>query len=727
MKIKKIGTKLSLLVVSSILSVTVTSLVGMYFGMAKVADQIINETSTAAVDGVFDEFENYKTTALDLASRVASDSDVLAAIEEGDKSQLAMSVQMVSERARADTQFITVTDSKGVIISSTDLDAEVTTEINSSASATSTTDKNAVDDKAGLANMNIEISDKVGETIADQQSVTEALAGDSVAYIESTADIKMGICAAVPITNDSGKVIGVVSTGYGLDNNQFVDNLKVVTGTEFTIFLNNERINTTLMTDGKRVIGTTLDEKIAKVVLEQKQNYSHEIDFIGQRYYAVYKPILNDNGDAIGAVFSGKLMDNVVKTELIIYAMIFGAIVIVSLITILITNRIIKKAITKPIEQMSILASQLSNGNLHASELDYHSHDEIGALADSLSYTVRTLSNYVEDISSNLNLMAGGDLTAEISQNYLGDFSPIKDSLVKISTGLNQTLSTIKLSSEQVNSGSDQVSNGAQALSQGATEQASSMQELSASILDISTQVNANMENVSIASKYVGLAGQGITESNDHMKNMVIAMTDINQSSNEIAKINKVIDDIAFQTNILALNAAVEAARAGAAGKGFAVVADEVRNLASKSAEAAKQTTALIEASIKSVNKGTKIAEETAESLVEVAVNANLVAINMDKVAKASDEQAVAINQISLGIEQISAVIQTNSATAEESAAASEELSGQAATLNREIERFKLLNTKNSRPSDSIFLDDTNTDSELNFTQPENKEFSFDF
>ena len=255
---------------------------------------------------------------------------------------------------------------------------------------------------------------------------------------------------------------------------------------------------------------------------------------------------------------------------------------------------------------------------------------------------------------------------------------------------MSETLSIINTSSEQVSSGADQVSSGAQALAQGATEQASSTQELSATISEVSESVRQNAENVDLVTNYVRAAVAGVEHSNEQMQQMLAAMNNMNISSNEIVKIIKVIDDIAFQTNILALNAAVEAARAGAAGKGFAVVADEVRNLANKSANAAKQTTVLIESSINDVQDGSKIADQTAKLLAEVQEKVQLVGGTIQKIDQASTEQAAAITQITQGVEQVSAVVQTNSATAEQSAASSEELSAQADMLRKLIAKFTL-------------------------------------
>lgn len=346
------------------------------------------------------------------------------------------------------------------------------------------------------------------------------------------------------------------------------------------------------------------------------------------------------------------------------------------------------------IQYITGISKRIAQGELSL-ELDEKriTKDELGQLCDATGQTLRQLNeynSYINEITQVLDIMAGGDMRITLSQEYTGRFSSIKNSLLRISSSLNKTLTTIADSSRHVDSSSRQISDTAQSLAQSTTEQASSVEELSASIADVSQLVHKNAASVAEAADYIGETVMDIKESNASMKQMLGSMEDIGNSSGEINKIIAVINDIAFQTNILALNAAVEAARAGSAGKGFAVVADEVQNLATKSAAAAQQTSSLIEDSIKAVSDGSKLAENTAAALERVSLKASQINEIILKIKEASSEQAISISQINQGIEQISSVVQTNAATAEESAASSEELSGQAALLYSAVGKFKL-------------------------------------
>ncbi len=283
--------------------------------------------------------------------------------------------------------------------------------------------------------------------------------------------------------------------------------------------------------------------------------------------------------------------------------------------------------------------------------------------------------------------------------NVIGHIEVVQD-ITKLNTmrKLEILLGEINRASDALSTGANQVAGGAQSLAQGATQQASSVQELSASVADISSQVKQNAASSDKASKMSNVASQAIDSSNQQMQQLLHSMGDIDAKSKEISKIIKTIEDIAFQTNILALNAAVEAARAGAAGKGFAVVADEVRSLAGKSADAAKSTTALIEASIAAINEGVRLAQLTAEDLMGAVESANETTKVLGEISAATNEQAQSIAQVTVGLDQISSVVQLNSATSEQSAAASQELSGQAMALKQLIMKFKNQQTEKNAP-----------------------------
>ncbi|KOA18156.1 methyl-accepting chemotaxis protein IV [Clostridium homopropionicum DSM 5847] len=346
-------------------------------------------------------------------------------------------------------------------------------------------------------------------------------------------------------------------------------------------------------------------------------------------------------------------------------------------------------AVIEPVEEAAEVLEEISKGNFEIKVKGDYKGDH-AKIKNAMNDTITEIKSYINEISTVLLEMSKGNLNLEITRDYRGEFIDVKNSINNILKAFNETLGEINISAEQVASAAEQVSETSQVLSEASTEQASSVEEITASMEEVGAQTKINAEHANNANRITKITSDKANKGVEQMKEMLNAMEKINESSANISKIIKVIDEIAFQTNILALNAAVEAARAGQHGKGFAVVAEEVRNLAARSANAAKETTQMIEESIKKADSGKEIANDTAKALNDIVENINEASGIVAEIAAASNEQSDALEQVSRAIQEVAGVTQGNSATAEESASASEELTAQASLLKNRVARFKL-------------------------------------
>ncbi len=506
-------------------------------------------------------------------------------------------------------------------------------------------------------------------------------------------DINTGktvVTISAPITEtNTDNVIGVSAIDMSLDSIVKIMNNYIVGDTGFLVCLGPA--GTILYHPNSAYVNQNFSETNFSSDMKSAVSNAAFGDYTFSIDNTEYYGSLTEIGDTGFMVLTCMPEDEAMAVHKSITKQIDGAFFI-SLIIMAICVFILSKMIIKPLVSLRNTAQSIAEGNLDVT-MDVHSSDETGQVSVAFSKTVEQLKKYIvyiNEIANVLSQISLGNLVFTLENDYTGEFSKIKDSLLEIRTNLTTTLSHVSRSSDKVLENSMHMSDNALALAQGATEQASAVEQLAASLNDVSHHVEVSAQRAENANQQAISVGEHISISDKKMKEVLYSIQHINEFSSQIEAIIKTIEDIAFQTNILALNAAVEAARAGTAGKGFAVVADEVRNLAGKSAEAAKNTTQLIIQTIEAVADSTKIAHTAASAMNEVVAGANSIIAELDEISKMSLEQSNAISQITIGIEQISSVVSTNSASAEETSAAVNVLSSQAKVMEKEIKRFKL-------------------------------------
>ena len=640
-----------MLVVISLLVATFASVAIIYTTTKSLTEQTLTETATVAADRVSWELKAMQNVVIQAGCNPKLSSVVYS------KSQKQAEVDTIAENFGLD---------RGTVI-----------------------------DMDGVATNGNEYSDRqyFKNAMEGKTTITEPMIGRS--------NGKLSVIIAAPMWKNGELNTEVVGCIYFVPDEEFLNDIvrdiKVnENGAAYMIDKNGNTIadiDMQLVKDGEN-IQKIAEEDTSYTALAQ----AHEKMEAGETGFAQYTsdsmtkfigyaPIPNTNGWSIAVTaHSDDYMIHCFKSFIILAIICAASAVVGGIIA-----GVISRKIGKPIRLCAERIEKLSEGDITSPVPMVRSHDEVKILAKSAAKVVNEQNAMISDIGNILSNMAQGNFdvhSKDADNTYRGDYKVLIESVRNINKKLNDTLSQISIAGDQVSSGSEQVSAGAQSLAQGATEQAASVEELAATIQNINAHIGATSQDCQKGRQLVDETAEYIGAANEKMQNLTAAMQEINDASTEIGKIIQTIEDIAFQTNILALNAAVEAARVGEAGKGFAVVADEVRNLAGKSADAAHDTTVLIERAVAAVENGNNITNETAQAVSEVEARSGGVSDIVNKIAAASLEQSDMVKQVNIGVEQISNVVQTNSATAEESAAASQELSAQAQTLQKLVSRF---------------------------------------
>jgi len=655
MKIKSLGLKISLIVAMMIALIIVTIVYIVSTQSDALVMGINAERAKAANKSFSVEVETLLEEAESRAEIIGSSHDVATAVLARDED--ALKKALLSSGAGVD--LVTLCDLDGIVLSRTH-------------------------------------SDQKGDSVLSQRAIATALnTGKGIATIEKGTAAGLSTRASAAIWDFDGNIIGAVTCGHDLSNPKYVELVKESNSCEATIFDGDTRLMTTIVDEkGNRVVGTQASDEVKELVINQRKEFSLPVVLFGINYYAHYSPLIVDN-NVIGMLFTGVNIESAMASQQAMMNMVIITGIVCGLICLMLVILFTTFSVSRPLKKIGVYAEKIRSGDIGVTAvataaIGVRSSDEVGVLARALEQAYTQLQGYVKEIMQRLEGLADGDLTTESTYGFSGDFVLIKNSMNDIVKNLNEIMTEVNNTSTQVASGAKQVADGSQLLAQGSTEQAATVQQLSSAISNIAQKTKDNSDMAGRAAALAGTIMISAEKGSQQMDEMIAAVKDINQASHSISKVIKVIDDIAFQTNILALNAAVEAARAGQHGKGFAVVAEEVRNLAAKSAEAAKDTGGLIANSMEKAELGAKIAGDTASSLAEIVSGINESSMLVNEIARSSEEQNAGISQINIGIDQVAQVTQQNSATAEQSAAASEEMSSQSTLLENLISQFRL-------------------------------------
>lgn len=653
-KFRGLGTSVTIF---STVFILVTSFVSSIYSInasSKATQAVSEEQVKTAYRVIYQKIEDEKTTAGAVLNCIAANNDVINALYSGSNDEL----EALLTAATAEGLNTTITDLSGNAMAST-------------------------------------FGDSLKEVVSGDLAVTTALSGTPFSGAEDFGGLGYSAIASVPVKDGDGNIIGAAVCTSSLEDPQYISAIKENTGCEFIIYSGDIAVNSTLKSDEETTLGMPMMPEISAVVVDTKGIYLDTISIFGKSYIATCSPIRNVDGTITGALFcsydltalNSKTLGNSIATIVIAS--------LLAMVCIVLTIKIMRSLVKEPMRSLVFVADSIANGiidkRVYRELKQSHRDNEFGFIADSIEGIVTSLKS-VEDDAAELNqALENCDLTVTTDETkHNGIYRVIVHTINELFGQLVEIMHSLQDVSQSIDGGAVQVSQAAQNLADGATAQASALEELAANIADVNNEVKNTAKNAEQANKYSIGTGDEAKHSSEHMDDLVGAMEEIANSSLEIRKIIKTIEDIAFQTKILSLNAAVEAARAGESGKGFAVVAGEVRNLADRSERAAKSTAKLIKTSVEAIDNGNRIVQETEQSLRTVIDRTIGVTEIVSKIAAATQNQSLAIEQIDIGVEQISNVVQSTSATAEETAASSAELAGQSDMLKTMVDNYKM-------------------------------------